>query len=199
MTVDDVRAAGAVVPLRAPVPSAGAVGGDGFARALAAASGTALAQAEPAARPPADGAPLQGQQVGALDTVYGSGEGCRCGVGDGASAVTADGVPRELQAYGSGRVPAAALRPVSGAPGQAMWAPAARSLDALREAAAADGVRVDVVGTYRASGGGYGWGTDVDLRPDVAVTRWLRTHAARFGFEPADTARPGHWTYRPTH
>jgi hypothetical protein len=141
------------------------------------------------------------------------------GVGTGASLVDADGIPVALKAYGNGRIPAQALSTIEGT-SQQLWAPAARSLEALRSAAAADGVTVGITDSYRTyesqvdlvqrkglySQGGlaaapgtsrHGWGVAVDLRLDATAQAWMRTNAAQFGFNENVAREPWHWEYEP--
>src|SRR5690606_37380342 len=141
-------------------------------------------------------------------------------VGSGKSLVNAKGVPVELLAYGNGHVPADALSPV-GDTGHRLWAPAARSLEALRDAAARDGVTIGITDSYRPyatqvdlverkglySQGGlaarpgtsnHGWGIAVDLGLDSAAQSWMRANAGDYGFVEDVPREPWHWTYRPT-
>lgn len=143
-------------------------------------------------------------------------------VGSGKSRVNAKGVPVELLRFGNGKVPAEALSPIAGAEGHRLWAPAARSFEALRAAAARDGVKIGVTDSYRPyevqvdlvrrkglySQGGlaakpgtsnHGWGIALDLRLDGAAQTWMRENAGRFGFVEDVPREPWHWTYRPTH
>ncbi|EYR62363.1 peptidase M15 [Actinotalea ferrariae CF5-4] len=143
-------------------------------------------------------------------------------VGSGRALVDAKGVPAELRVHGNGKVPAAALSTVAGADGHRLWAPAARSLEALRAAAARDGVSIGVTDSYRPydvqvdlvrrkglySQGGlaavpgtsnHGWGIAVDLDLDARAQAWMRTHGERYGFVEDVPREPWHWTYRPTH
>lgn len=151
-----------------------------------------------------------------------SGAGTTAAVGGGRALVDAKGVPVELKAHGNGRIPASALSPVGGLDGHRLWTPAARSLEALRAAAARDGVRIGVTDSYRPydvqvdlvrrkglySQGGlaavpgtsdHGWGIAVDLDLDSKAQAWMRTHAGRFGFVEDVPREPWHWAYRPTH
>ena len=143
-------------------------------------------------------------------------------VGSGRALVDAQGVPVALRAHGNGRVPASALSEVGGLDGHRLWTPAARSLEALRAAAARDGVRIGVTDSYRPydvqvdlarrkglySQGGlaavpgtsdHGWGIAVDLDLDDRAQAWMRTHAGRYGFVEDVPREPWHWAYRPTH
>ncbi len=142
-------------------------------------------------------------------------------VGSGKSLVNAKGVPVELLSYGNGKVPADALSPV-GDTGHRLWAPAARSFEALRDAAARDGVTIGITDSYRPyatqvdlverkglySQGGlaarpgtsnHGWGIAVDLRLDSAAQSWMRANAGDYGFVEDVPREPWHWAYRPTH
>lgn len=140
-------------------------------------------------------------------------------VGSGASLVDSDGIPVALKTYGNGRVPAEALSSVDGT-SHTLWAPAARSLEALRSAAAADGVTVGITDAYRTyasqvdlvqrkglySQGGlaaapgtsrHGWGVAVDLSLDSTAQAWMRTNGGRFGFHENVAREPWHWEYEP--
>ncbi|WP_199422564.1 M15 family metallopeptidase [Actinotalea solisilvae] len=142
-------------------------------------------------------------------------------VGSGKALVDAKGVPIELKQYGNGKVPAAALSPVAGT-SHTLWTPAARSLEALRDAAAADGVTIGMTDSYRTyasqvdlaerkglySQGGlaaapgtsmHGWGMAVDLSLDARAQAWMREHAGAYGFVEDTPREPWHWGYHPTH
>lgn len=141
-------------------------------------------------------------------------------VGSGAGRVDGKGVPTELRTYGNGKIPASALSPVAGT-SHTLWEPAARSLEALRDAAAADGVTIGITDSYRTydtqvdlvrrkglySQGGlaapagtsmHGWGVAVDLKLDSTAQAWMRTNAGRFGFVENVPREPWHWQYVPT-
>lgn len=142
-------------------------------------------------------------------------------VGSGKDRVDAKGVPNELKAYGNGRVPASALSTVAGT-SHSLWEPAARSLEALRSAAAAEGVTIGITDSYRTydtqvdlvrrkglySQGGlaaapgtsmHGWGVAVDLRLDSAAQAWMRQNGGRFGYVENVPREPWHWQYVPTY
>lgn len=142
-------------------------------------------------------------------------------VGSGKDRVDAKGVPLELKGYGNGKIPAAALSSVAGT-SHSLWTPAARSLEALRSAAAAEGVTIGITDSYRTydtqvdlvrrkglySQGGlaaqpgtsmHGWGVAVDLKLDATAQAWMRTNAGRFGFVENVAREPWHWQYVPTH
>ena len=127
--------------------------------------------------------------------------------------------PRELLAFGNGRIPESALRPV-GATGHRLWAPAAAGLEALIADAARDGVVIGVTDSYRSladqervaaekglygQGGlaavpgtsNHGWGLSTDLRLDERGQAWMRQNAWRYGFVEDVPREPWHWTYRP--
>lgn len=150
------------------------------------------------------------------------GVGAPATVGGGRALVDARGVPVELRAHGNGRIPASALSAVGGVDGHRLWAPAARSLEALRAAAARDGVTIGVTDSYRPydvqvdlvrrkglySEGGlaavpgtsdHGWGIAVDLDLDSRAQAWMRANAGRYGFVEDVPREPWHWAYRPTH
>jgi len=140
------------------------------------------------------------------------------GASVGAStARRADGVPLALAAYGNGKVPPSALTPI-GRGDHRLWAPAAEAFRGLEQAAAADGVTIKVTDSYRSyesqvdvarrkglySEGGlaakpgtseHGWGLSVDLSLDGRAQAWMRTNAARFGFEENVPREPWHWTF----
>ncbi len=145
--------------------------------------------------------------------------GTPAGVGTGKALVDAKGVPVELKQYGNGKVPAAALSPVAGT-NHTLWAPAARSLEALRAAAAADGVTIGVTDSYRTyesqvdlaerkglySQGGlaakpgtsmHGWGVATDLALDAKAQAWMRENAGTYGFVEDTPREPWHWGYHP--
>ena len=142
-------------------------------------------------------------------------------VGSGKDRVDAKGVPIDLKAYGNGRIPASALSPVAGT-SHSLWEPAARSLEALRSAAAADGVTIGMTDSYRTydtqvdlvrrkglySQGGlaaapgtsmHGWGVAVDLQLDAAAQAWMRQNGGRFGYVENVPREPWHWQYVPTY
>jgi LAS superfamily LD-carboxypeptidase LdcB len=127
--------------------------------------------------------------------------------------------PAELARYGNGRIPSGALAPV-GVGDHRLWAPAARSFQQLRQAAAADGVTIGVTDSYRSydrqlelaerrglySQGGFaarpgtsthGWGLSLDLDLDDRAQAWMRANGARFGFVEDVPREPWHWTYSP--
>lgn len=141
-------------------------------------------------------------------------------VGSGASRVDAEGVPIELRPYGNGRIPAEALSPIGGT-SHRLWAPAARSFEAMQSAAAAEGVTIGITDSYRtyesqvdlvgrkglyAQGGlaaapgtsKHGWGVATDLRLDATAQSWMRTNAGRYGFVENVAREPWHWQYVPT-
>jgi len=142
-------------------------------------------------------------------------------VGSGKDRVDAKGVPVELKTYGNGRVPAAALSTVAGT-SHSLWEPAARSLEALRSAAAAEGVTIGITDSYRTyesqvdlvrrkglySQGGlaaapgtsmHGWGVAVDLSLDSTAQAWMRQNGGRFGYVENVPREPWHWQYVPTY
>jgi D-alanyl-D-alanine carboxypeptidase len=142
-------------------------------------------------------------------------------VGSGKALVDAKGVPLELRAYGNGRIPSSALSQIAGTSHQ-LWAPAARSFEALLQAARADGVSIGITDSYRTyetqvdlvrrkglySQGGlaaapgtsmHGWGVAVDLSLDAGAQAWMRENAGRFGFVENVAREPWHWQYVPTH
>lgn len=141
-------------------------------------------------------------------------------VGSGKERVDAKGIPLDLTSYGNGTIPASALSTVAGT-SHSLWEPAARSLEALRSAAAAEGVTVGITDSYRTyetqvdlvrrkglySQGGlaaapgtsmHGWGVAVDLQLDSTAQAWMRQNAGRFGFVENVPREPWHWQYVPT-
>lgn len=185
--------------------------------ALAALTGVGGAATGPGAAPGTAGPVGAVGAVGAVGPVGGT-----TVVGSGKALVDAKGVPVELRVHGNGRVPASALSAVEGLSGHRLWTPAARSLEALRAAAAQDGIRIGVTDSYRPydvqvdlvrrkglySQGGlaavpgtsdHGWGIAVDLDLNAAAQAWMRTHGGRFGFVEDVPREPWHWSYRPTH
>lgn len=134
-------------------------------------------------------------------------------------ALTADGVPTELAAYGNGRIPREALSEIGGT-GHRMWTPAARQYEALSAAAARDGVTIGITDSYRTyesqvdlaerkglyKNGGlaavpgtsdHGWGRSLDLRLDSNALAWMRENGAAFGFREDVPRESWHWTYYP--
>ena len=88
----------------------------------------------------------------------------------------------------------------------------------MEEAAARDGIQIKVTDSYRTyesqvdlvqrkglySEGGlaakpgtseHGWGMAVDLSLDGRAQAWMRTNAARFGFEENTPREPWHWAF----
>jgi hypothetical protein len=141
--------------------------------------------------------------------------------GAGASQVNADNVPLAYLAYGNGKIPTDALSTISGT-SQQLWPPATRSFEAMRSAAAADGVTIGITDSYRSyaaqvdvaarkglySQGGlgavpgtsnHGWGTALDLDLDSAALAWMRQHGAEYGFVGDVPRESWHWDYHPTH
>lgn len=141
-------------------------------------------------------------------------------VGSGRSLLNAQGVPAELVAYGNGKVPSTALATLEGSRHQ-LWRPAATSFDALRAAAARDGVTIGITDSYRTyasqvdlaerkglySQGGlaaapgtsmHGWGMAVDLGLDGKALAWMRSNAGAYGFVEDTPRESWHWGYHPT-
>ncbi len=140
-------------------------------------------------------------------------------VGSGLGAVDSKNIPIELKAYGNGRIPASALSPIAGSDHQ-LWTPAARSFEAMRAAAAADGVTIGITDSYRTydtqvdlvrrkglySQGGlaaepgtsrHGWGIALDLKLDSSAQSWIRANGATYGFHENVAREPWHWEYEP--
>jgi zinc D-Ala-D-Ala carboxypeptidase len=125
--------------------------------------------------------------------------------------------PAELVAYGNGKIPPTALAEI-GEGEHRMWAPAAKSFQSLRQAAAADGVTIGVTDSYRSyeqqvdlaerkglySQGGlaatpgtsnHGWGMSLDLDLDSKAQSWMRANGEKYGFVEDVPREPWHWTY----
>ncbi|KGM13839.1 M15 family metallopeptidase [Cellulomonas bogoriensis] len=140
-------------------------------------------------------------------------------IASASGAVNTRGVPQELIAYGNGRIPAHALAGIEGT-NHKLWEPAARSFEALRDAAKRDGVTIGITDSYRTyesqvdlvrrkglySQGGlaaspgtsnHGWGLALDLRLDAKAQSWMRANAKDFGFIEDVPREPWHWTFRP--
>lgn len=141
-------------------------------------------------------------------------------VASGSDRLNAGGIPVDLVGYGNGRIPSAALSTIAGTSHQ-LWTPAARSFEALRSAAAADGVSIGVTDSYRTyesqvdvaarkglySQGGlaatpgtsmHGWGMALDLDLDPTAQAWMRAHGEAYGFVEDVAREPWHWGYHPT-
>ena len=141
-------------------------------------------------------------------------------VGTGKSQMNAQGVPLAYLGYGNGKVPSSALSTVAGT-GAQLWAPAARSFEALRSAAAADGVTIGVTDSYRSydaqvdvaarkglyNQGGlaavpgtsdHGWGTALDLKLDQPGLAWMKAHGTEYGFTADVPGESWHWHYTPS-
>jgi hypothetical protein len=140
-------------------------------------------------------------------------------VGSGGTKLNSNGVPLDLAAYGNGKIPENALRQV-GNTNHKLWAPAADSLTALVADAKRAGVTIGITDSYRPyaeqvdlakrkglySQGGlaakpgtsdHGWGMAVDLDLDSRAQAWMRTNAAKYGFEEDTPREPWHWAYTP--
>lgn len=137
-----------------------------------------------------------------------------------ATEMGAAGPPAELEAYGNGRIPPAALAPI-GQGDHRLWAPASGAFQDLQAAAAREGVAITVTDSYRPfdrqvelaerkglySQGGlaarpgtsnHGWGRSLDVDTGGGTREWLSANAARFGFHDDVPGEPWHWTYRPS-
>lgn len=140
-------------------------------------------------------------------------------VGTGLDAVDAKGIPVFLKQYGNGRVPSEALSLIEGT-SHKLWEPAARSFEAMRSAAAAEGVTIGITDSYRTyesqvdlvrrkglySQGGlaaepgtskHGWGIALDLRLDGTAQAWMRANGAKYGYVENVPREPWHWQYKP--
>lgn len=141
-------------------------------------------------------------------------------VGTGKALLDAKGVPLELRRYGNGKVPAQALSVIDGT-NHKLWGPAARSAEAMRAAAARDGVTIGITDSYRTyasqvdlaerkglykNGGlaavpgtsNHGWGMALDLKLDAKAQAWMRENGGRFGYVEDTPREPWHWGYHPT-
>ena len=137
----------------------------------------------------------------------------------GTYQLNSNGVPTDLAAYGNGQIPATALEPV-GNTGHKLWAPAAESLNRMIADAKRDGVTIGITDSYRSydeqvslarrkglySQGGlaakpgtseHGWGMAADLDLNAKALSWMRTNAARYGFEANVPRESWHWAYQP--
>ena len=137
----------------------------------------------------------------------------------GTYKLNSNGIPTDLAAYGNGRIPATALERV-GDTGHKLWAPAAESLTRLIADAKRDGVTIGITDSYRSydeqvslarrkglySQGGlaakpgtseHGWGMAADLDLNAKALSWMRTHAARYGFDENVPRESWHWAYKP--
>ncbi len=142
-------------------------------------------------------------------------------VGSGKSLVNAKNVPLEYLQHPNGKLPLDVLSKIEGSDHR-LWAPAARSFEALRAAAKKDGVTIGITDSYRTyetqvdlvrrkglySKGGlaaapgtsnHGWGMALDLRLDSKAQAWMRENAGEFGFVEDVPREPWHWGYHPTH
>ncbi len=140
-------------------------------------------------------------------------------VGSGLGAVDSKNIPIELKAYGNGHIPSSALSPIAGTSHE-LWTPAARSFEAMRAAAAADGVTIGITDSYRTydtqvslvqrkglySQGGlaaepgtsrHGWGVALDLKLDSSAQSWIRANGATYGYHENVGREPWHWEYEP--
>ena len=146
--------------------------------------------------------------------------GASSAVGSGRSALNADGNPIAYLKYGNGKVPSAELSTISGTNAQ-LWPNAARSFEAMRSAAAAEGVTIGVTDSYRSyeaqvdvaarkglyNQGGlaavpgtsdHGWGMALDLKLDSSAQAWMQENAARYGYVDDTPRESWHWHYEPT-
>lgn len=133
--------------------------------------------------------------------------------------LNSQGIPTDLAAYGNGRIPAGALKPV-GDTGHKLWAPAAESLTRLVADAKRDGVTIGISDSYRSydeqvdlarrkglySQGGlaakpgtseHGWGMAADLDLNAKALSWMRANAGRYGFAENVPRENWHWAYQP--
>lgn len=140
--------------------------------------------------------------------------------GAGAGVVDAQGDPIEYLAFGNGQIPPELLSPVVGT-GHRLWPAAARGLEGLLAAAAAEGVTISITDSYRGyeaqvelvtvkglySQGGlaaapgtsdHGWGTAVDLALDGDALAWIRANGATYGFVEDVPRESWHWHFLPS-
>jgi len=179
-----------------------------------------IAQIAPPVRVPVVAATTSSEDFASVLAASGVGTPATAAVGSGADRLNAKGVPVDLVGYGNGRIPAEALGTISGTSHQ-LWTPAARSFEALRSAAAADGVTIGITDSYRTyesqvdvaarkglySQGGlaaapgtsrHGWGMALDLRLDSSAQAWMGEHGEDYGFVEDVAREPWHWGYHPT-
>ena len=152
--------------------------------------------------------------AGALDA-----ELTRGASGASGAARTSDGKPADLQRYGNGRIPPAALESI-GVGNHRLWAPAASAFKRLQADARAAGIDIGVTDSYRSyeqqvdvarrkglySQGGlaakpgtsdHGWGLSLDLDLNGRAQSWMRANAGRYGFKEDVPREPWHWTFKP--
>jgi zinc D-Ala-D-Ala carboxypeptidase len=136
-----------------------------------------------------------------------------------AYTLNSKGIPKDLAAYGNGKIPATALKQV-GDTGDKLWAPAAESLTRLMADAEKDGVKIGITDSYRPyaeqvdlakrkglySQGGlaakpgtseHGWGMAADLDLNGKASSWMKQHAAEYGFVNNVPRESWHWAYKP--
>ena len=124
----------------------------------------------------------------------------------------------ELTAFGNGRLPDRALESI-GQGGHRLTPRAATAFKSMAAAARRDGVVLSVSDSYRSldeqqamvdshghydEGGlaaepgtsAHGWGLAIDLDTDTRTLRWMRAHAAQYGFVEDVAREPWHWTFR---
>jgi len=129
------------------------------------------------------------------------------------------GVPKDLAAYGNGKIPATALAPVGGI-GARLWTPADQSMTTMIADAKKDGVQIGITDSYRPyseqvdlakrkglySQGGlaakpgtseHGWGMAADLDLNSKALSWMRTNGAKYGFQENVPRESWHWAYKP--
>jgi LAS superfamily LD-carboxypeptidase LdcB len=133
--------------------------------------------------------------------------------------LNSQGIPTDLAAYGNGKIPASALEKV-GDTNHKLWAPAAESLTRMMADAKKDGVTIGITDSYRPyseqvdlakrkglySQGGlaakpgtseHGWGMAADLDLNSKALSWMRTNAAKYGFDENVPRESWHWAYKP--
>jgi len=175
----------------------------------AAARQVASAPPPAAALPPSAPVPRTGGG-GGTGGARGSG-----GTGGGGGAGGGDCAGRSTDGYGNGTIPASALCPLTGAPGQQLRADAARAYDRLSAAARSSrGAELCITDSYRDYAGqvdvfrrkpglaavpgtsNHGWGVAVDLCGGVqtfgtSAYAWMKANGPRFGWVHPSWAEPG--------
>ncbi|WP_370325062.1 D-alanyl-D-alanine carboxypeptidase family protein [Euzebya sp.] len=196
----------------AGAPAAGAATYAGFQRPVGLGAGVSLTSTPGLISPALPGAGT-GTAVAGVAPVGASGR-----TTSGPLALDRSGPPPELQAYGNGQIPSAALASV-GVGDHTLWEPAARAFRDMVAAAARDGVSFGVNSSYRdlagqqamvdryglySQGGraaapgssNHGWGLSIDLDLDDRAQAWMREHGATYGFVEDVAREPWHWTFK---
>jgi LAS superfamily LD-carboxypeptidase LdcB len=134
-------------------------------------------------------------------------------------SLNAQGIPTDLEAYGTGKIPASALEQV-GATRHKLWGPAAEALTRMMSDAERDGVHIGITDSYRPyteqvdlarrkglySQGGlaakpgtseHGWGMAADLDLDAKALAWVRENGAKYGYFNTASRESWHWGFKP--